>query len=141
MDKSHLKHIDLRLINESGERGDDHRVDSLAWNAEDELAGKSVHLRGFPKGHQLKLFRWTLSTKRTDDVVTNDPAQLTTEAVQEASGLRWKGERTSRWRTGPECSKGPHYGGFREASAGFGAGRFTSANGRDHTREEQPPVT
>ena len=52
LDKSHSKHIDLRLINESGERGDDHRVDSLAWNAEDELAGKSVHLRGFPKGHQ-----------------------------------------------------------------------------------------
>jgi hypothetical protein len=66
-----------RLINESGERGDDPRVDSLAWSAEDELAGKNVHLRGFPKGYQLKLFRWTLSTKRTDDVVTNDPAQLT----------------------------------------------------------------
>ena len=50
MDKSHSKHINRRLINESGERGDDHRVDSLAWNAEDELAGKSVHLRGFPRG-------------------------------------------------------------------------------------------
>ena len=66
------------------------RSNSLAWSAGDELAGKSVHLRGFPKGHQLKLFRLTLSTKHTDYVVTNDPSDLTTEAVQEASGLRWK---------------------------------------------------
>ena len=85
-----------RLINESGERGDYHRVDSLAWSAENELSGKNVHLRGFPKGHQLKLFRLTLSTKRTDYVVTNDPSQLTTEAVQEASGLRWKVEQFHR---------------------------------------------
>jgi len=62
----------LKLTDRSWKSGD-----SLAWSAEDELAGKNVHLRGFPKGHQLKLFRWTLSTKRTDDVVTNDPAQLT----------------------------------------------------------------
>ena len=71
-------------------------MNSLAWSAEDELSGKSVHLRGFPKGHQLKLFRLTLSTKRTDHVVTNDPAQLTTEAVQEASGFRWKVEQFHR---------------------------------------------
>ena len=126
----------MKLTDRSWKSGD-----SLAWSAEDELAGKNVHLRGFPKGHQLKLFRWTLSTKRTDDVVTNDPAQLTTEPVQEASGLRWKGERTSEWRTGPGCWKERRCGGFREGFAGFGAGRFTSANGRDHARDAQPPVT
>ena len=38
----------------------------------------------------------TLSTKRTDHVVTNDPSQLTTAAVQEASGFRWNVEQFHR---------------------------------------------
>ena len=97
-------------------------------------------LRGFPRGSNSNCAAGR-STERTDDVVTNDPAQLTTEPVQEASGLRWKGERTSEWRTGPGCWKERRYGGFREGFAGFGAGRFTSANGRDHARDAQPPVT
>ena len=85
-----------RLVNESGQRGDYHRVNSLAWSAGEELAGKQVHLRDFPKGHQLKLFRLPLSTKRTDYVVTNDPSDPNAEAVQEASGLRWKVEQFHR---------------------------------------------
>ena len=87
---------DNRQTNESGIPDDYHRVDSLNWLPEEQEHGKLVHLKGFPKGHQLKLFRLLLSTKRTDYVVTNDVAQDAVEAVQEACGLRWKIEEFHR---------------------------------------------
>jgi hypothetical protein len=87
---------DNRQTNESGEPGDYHRVDSLTWTPEEQAHGKRVHLKGFPKGHQLKLFRLLLSPKRTDYVVTNDLAQDSVEAVQEACGFRWKIEEFHR---------------------------------------------
>ena len=52
-------------------------------------------LRGFPRGSNSNCAAGR-STERTDDVVTNDPAQLTTAAVQEASGFRWKVEQFHR---------------------------------------------
>ena len=39
-------------------------VDSLTWSQDEMATGKMVHLKKFPKGHQLKLFRIALSTKR-----------------------------------------------------------------------------
>jgi len=87
---------DNRQTNESGEPGDYHRVDALNWTAAEQAHGKLVHLKGFPKGHHLKLFRLLLSTKRTDYVVTNDLAQDSAEAVQEACGVRWKIEEFHR---------------------------------------------
>jgi hypothetical protein len=87
---------DNRQTNESGEPGDYHRVDSLPWTSEHQAHGKLVHLKGFPKGHHLKLFRLLLSTKRTDYVVTNDLSQDSVEAVQEACGFRWKIEEFHR---------------------------------------------
>jgi hypothetical protein len=87
---------DNRQTNESGEPDAYHRVDSLTWTPEEQAHGKRVHLKGFPKGHQLKLFRLLLSPKRTDYVVTNDLAQDSVEAVQEACGFRWKIEEFHR---------------------------------------------
>jgi hypothetical protein len=87
---------DNRQTNESGEPGDYHRVDTLSWTPEEQAHGKLVHLKGFPNGHQVKLFRLLLSTERTDYVVTNDRAQDAVEAVQEACGFRWKIEEFHR---------------------------------------------
>jgi hypothetical protein len=87
---------DNRQTNESGEPRDYHRVDTLSWTSEDQQHGKCVHLKGFPKGHQVKLFRLLLSTERTDYVVTNELTQDSVEAVQEASGFRWKIEQFHR---------------------------------------------
>ncbi|GAB4483905.1 MAG: hypothetical protein Kow0088_27260 [Anaerolineales bacterium] len=44
----------------------------------------------------MKLFRVVLSTQRTDYVVTNDFAQVNTQAGQEVCGLRWKIEQFHR---------------------------------------------
>ena len=51
-------------------------VDTLHFNEEEIVHGKSVHLKNFPKGHRLKLFRLALGTERTEYVVTNDLTQV-----------------------------------------------------------------
>ncbi|MEZ4644285.1 MAG: transposase [Chloroflexota bacterium] len=73
-----------------------HRVDSLTWPEVELATGKMVHLKKFPKGHQLKLFRIVLSSQRTDYVVTNDPTQDSTDATREESAIRWKIEQFHR---------------------------------------------
>ena len=72
------------------------RVDSLTWSEHELEAGKMVHLKQFPKGHQVKLFRIELSTQRTDYVVTNDHSQNSTNAARKESAIRWKIEQFHR---------------------------------------------
>jgi hypothetical protein len=72
------------------------RVDALQWSASEEKEGKLIKIKGFPKDHKVKCFRVVLSTKRTDYVVSNDLAQSSTTAAQEACGWRWKIEQFHR---------------------------------------------
>ncbi|MAU00381.1 MAG: transposase [Anaerolineaceae bacterium] len=72
------------------------RVDSLTWSEAELEKGKMVHLKKFPKGHQVKLFRIALSTQRTDYVVTNDLSQDSADATREESAIRWKIEQFHR---------------------------------------------
>lgn len=72
------------------------RADSLAWDVPARLYGQTVHLKDFPAGHRLHLFRLVLSTKRTDYVATNDLAQNSTDATQEVCGVRWRIEEVHR---------------------------------------------
>ena len=78
-----------------GERGYQ-RVDSLTWIEHEVQHGKTLHIKDFPKGHQVKLFRLVLSSKRTDFIATNDFAQDSTHATQDVCGLRWKIEQFHR---------------------------------------------
>ena len=83
-----------------------HRVDSLLWSQDQLRTGRWVHLRDFPAGHQVKLFRLTLSTERTDYIVTNDLAQDWTPATQEVWSWRPKIEefhRENKQLTGVEA--------------------------------------
>jgi len=72
------------------------RVDALTWNEEEIETGKMVHLKKFPKGHQVKLFRIELSTQRTEHVVTNDHSQDSANATRQESAIRWKIEQFHR---------------------------------------------
>ena len=72
------------------------RVDQLEWSPEALAHGKLIKLRGFPKDKKVKLFRVTVSSHRTDFVVTNDRTQDSTDAVQEECGIRWKIEELHR---------------------------------------------
>lgn len=87
---------DNRQVNLSGQPGDDHRVDRLTWNSQEQQHGRLVHLKGFPNGHQVKLFRLLLSPERTEYLVTNDLTHPSTEAIQKANDFRWKVEQFHR---------------------------------------------
>lgn len=85
-----------RLVDDSDAQQPYRRVDSLTWTEEEQKHGKRVKLRGFPKDYKVQLFRVAVSSHRTDYVVTNNTAPLTTQAVQEVCGLRWKIEQLHR---------------------------------------------
>ena len=50
----------------------------------------------FPKDHKVQCFRVEVTIYRTDFVVSNDLAQDSTEAAQQACSLRWKIEQLHR---------------------------------------------
>lgn len=84
------------------------RVDALSWSPEEIEAGKMVHLKKFPKGHQVKLFRIAVSTHRTEHMVTNDHSQDSSDATRIESAIRWKIEqfhREAKQLTGLEASQ------------------------------------
>jgi hypothetical protein len=87
---------DNRQVAETGGERGYQRIDSLTWTESEAQHGKTVHIKDFPKGHQVKLFRLVLSSKRTDFIATNDLAQASTQATQEVCGLRWKIEQFHR---------------------------------------------
>ena len=87
---------DNRRVDDSDEQRPYQRIDELAWSEHEQQHGKTIHIKDFPKGHRVKLFRLALSTERTDYVATNDLAQDDTQATQEVCGWRWKVEQFHR---------------------------------------------
>jgi len=87
---------DNRQVDDSDEVRGYVRVDSLSWTDEEGAHGKVLHIKDFPAGHRVKVFRLVLSPKRTDYIGTNDMAQDSTQATQEVCGLRWKIEQFHR---------------------------------------------
>jgi hypothetical protein len=87
---------DNRQVDDTGGERAYRRVDSLDWSADALAHGKRIKIKGFPKDSKVQLFRVEVSTHRTDYVVTNDQAQDSTEATQEACGFRWKIEQLHR---------------------------------------------
>lgn len=76
------------------------RADALDWTPKEYTCGKVVHLKDFPQGHRVTLFRLERSTSSTkpdvEFVVTNDRTHPTAQAVQDATGWRWKIEEAHR---------------------------------------------
>jgi len=85
-----------RRVDDSGGSTPYVRVDELVWCTEQLHQGKLIKVRGFPKDKKVKLFRVTVSTNRTEFVVTNDLSQAATDAVQDVCGIRWKIEEFHR---------------------------------------------
>ena len=73
-----------------------HRADALSWNEHEKAHGKQVHVKDFPKGHRLQLFRLVVSKDRTDSIVTNDVTQTSTDETQPVCAIRWKIEQLHR---------------------------------------------
>lgn len=87
---------DNRQVDDSQGAQPYRRVDALAWSETELTHGKRIKIKGFPKEHKVQCFRVAVSSNRTDYVVTNDLAQDSTAATQEACGFRWKIEQLHR---------------------------------------------
>jgi hypothetical protein len=87
---------DNRRVDDSNGEKPYQRLDTLTWTATELEQGKTIKIKGFPKDHRVKLFRVVSSTRRTDWVVTNNLAQESTSAAQEASSWRWTIEQFHR---------------------------------------------
>jgi Transposase DDE domain len=85
-----------RLVDETAGQQPYQRVDSLEWSVGEQEHGKLIHIKAFPKDHQVKLFRLVLSTERTDFIATNDVAQESAQDTQDVCALRWKVEQFHR---------------------------------------------
>jgi DDE superfamily endonuclease len=85
-----------RQVDDSDDTRPYQRVDQLTWSDTELIHGKTIHLKGFPKGHRVKLFRLVISNDRTDYVVTNDMTQDDTAATHSVCGFRWKIEQFHR---------------------------------------------
>jgi hypothetical protein len=71
-------------------------IETLSWSEAEQRHGKRVHLKDFPRGHRVKLFRLVPSTGRTEFVATNDLTQDSAEATRQTCGLRWRIEQFHR---------------------------------------------
>ena len=87
---------DNRQVDDSGAEHGYQRVDVLDWSEIELEQGKRIKIKGFPKDHKVQCFRVVVSTHRTDFVVTNNLAQVSTQATQQACGFRWKIEQLHR---------------------------------------------
>jgi hypothetical protein len=64
---------------------------------ESELkSGKLIKIKNFPADKKVKLFRVTVSTNRTEYVVTNDLSQSEISDVKKVCSERWKIEEFHR---------------------------------------------
>ena len=72
------------------------RVQELAWTDAQASQGCLVHIKKFPKGHQVKVFRIASDSGRTEYIATNDLSQSDVDATQEKCRIRWKIEQLHR---------------------------------------------
>ena len=72
------------------------RLDTLPFDESEEPHRKLVHLKQFPKGHQVKLFGLVSSTGDTEWIVTNDLSEASASAVRKQAAVRWQIEQFHR---------------------------------------------
>lgn len=72
------------------------RVETLTWTQIQSIEGQVVHIKRFPKGYQVKVFRIASGSGRTEYIATNDLSHSDTETPRAKCRLRWKGEQLHR---------------------------------------------
>jgi hypothetical protein len=101
-----------RLVDDTGGEQDYQQIEKLSWHETELKQGKIIKIKKFPGAKRVKLFRVTVSTNRTEFIVTNDSSQNSTKVVQQVYNIRWKVEefhRELKQLTGVEscqCRKG-----------------------------------
>lgn len=71
-------------------------VRDLSWDDEQYATGQLIQLKGMPKHIPLKVFSVSVSTHRTDFVVTNDVSQACADDTKSICAIRWYVEQFHR---------------------------------------------
>ncbi|MDQ3255307.1 MAG: transposase [Acidobacteriota bacterium] len=85
-----------RLVDDSLGEQPYRAIETLEWTETELQQGKIVKVKKFAGASRLKMFRVTVSTNRTDYIVTNDATQSDTDEAQKVSSQRWKIEQFHR---------------------------------------------
>ena len=85
-----------RLVDDSYGTQNYQSAGFLYWTENELLNGKLVKVKKFPMAKKLKLFRVSVSTDRTELIVTNDLTQESTDDSQKEVAVRWKIEQFHR---------------------------------------------
>ena len=72
------------------------RIEALTWTHAETTEGKLVHIKKFPKGHEVKLFRLVSGSGHTEYIATNDLSQSDVNATHQVCRVRWKIEQLHR---------------------------------------------
>ena len=72
------------------------RVEALTWTQTEATEGKLVHIKRFPKDHEVKVLRLASASGRTEYIATNDLSHSDAEATRQKCRLRWKIEQLHR---------------------------------------------
>ncbi len=79
-----------RLVDDTGGVEKYKSIAKLSWNESEIKSGKIIKIRGFPRDKKVKLFWATISTNRTEYIVTNDLSKSSKDDVEFESQTRWK---------------------------------------------------
>jgi len=85
-----------RLVDDTGGGFKYKPVEKLEWTSQEFESGKLIKIRNFPANKKVKLFRVTVSTNRTEYLVTNDLTQQDRTEVKKVCSQRWKIEEFHR---------------------------------------------
>jgi hypothetical protein len=85
-----------RLVDDTGGVSKYKPVEKLEWTSQEFESGKLIKIRNFPANKKVKLFRVTVSTNRTEYLVTNDLTQQERTEVKKVCSQRWKIEEFHR---------------------------------------------
>ena len=85
-----------RLVDDTGGVEKYKNIGELTWNKSEKISGKIIKIKGFPRDKKVKLFWATISTNRTEYIVTNDLSQSSVDSVEFESQTRWKIEEFHR---------------------------------------------
>jgi Transposase DDE domain len=85
-----------RLVDDTGGKNPYKAVDKLEWTEQELKMGKTIKIWKTSKHMKVKLFRVTISTNRTDYIITNDVNQVSANEALKQSSIRWKIEQLHR---------------------------------------------
>ena len=85
-----------RLVDDTGGVEKYKNIGELTWNELEKKSGKIIKIKGFPRDKKVKLFWATISTNRTEYIVTNDLSKSAVDDVEFETQTRWKIEEFHR---------------------------------------------